>query len=166
MIQASVPRPHESRSGPAQLAPVSNVTRERFVEMVKRCKEYIHAGDIFQVVPSQRFTLPETADPLAIYRELRLLNPSPYLFFMRCGGHVVLGSSPEIHVRLTDGLIELRPLAGTSSARRHAGGGPRDREAPARGSQGAGRARDAGDLGRNDVGGSRRSAASWSTSSR
>ena len=112
LIRAPAPRASDARTGPAQLAPVSNVTRERFVEMVKRCKEYIHAGDIFQVVPSQRFTLPQTADPLAIYRELRLLNPSPYLFFMRCGDHVVLGSSPEIHVRLTDGVIELRPLAG------------------------------------------------------
>ncbi|HXX46623.1 MAG TPA: anthranilate synthase component I family protein, partial [Myxococcota bacterium] len=114
LIRAPVPRAERSRSGPTQLAPVSNVTRERFIEMVKRCKEYIHAGDIFQVVPSQRLTLEGSCDPLSIYRELRLLNPSPYLFFMRCGDHVVLGSSPEIHVRLTDGTIELRPLAGTA----------------------------------------------------
>jgi anthranilate synthase component 1 len=82
--------------------------------MVKRCQEYIHAGDIFQVVPSQRFTIPQRCEPFQIYRQLRVLNPSPYLFFIRCGDHVVLGSSPEIHVRLTDGLIELRPLAGTA----------------------------------------------------
>ena len=113
-LAAPAPRPPRAPARSAELAPRSNVTRERFVEMVKRCKEYIYAGDIFQVVPSQRFTLDQEVDPLAIYRELRLLNPSPYLFFMRCAGHVVLGSSPEIHVRLTDGVIELRPLAGTA----------------------------------------------------
>ncbi|MFI5316229.1 MAG: anthranilate synthase component I [Myxococcota bacterium] len=114
MLAAPAPRPAATSANPSPLAPVSNVSRERFVEMVKRCKEYIHAGDIFQVVPSQRLTLVQRCDPLSIYRELRLLNPSPYLFFMRCGDHVVLGSSPEIHVRLTDGVIELRPLAGTA----------------------------------------------------
>jgi anthranilate synthase component 1 len=108
------PRQPEVAAEAAPIAPVSNVTRERFVEMVKRCQEYIHAGDIFQVVPSQRFTIPQRCEPFQIYRQLRVLNPSPYLFFIRCGDHVVLGSSPEIHVRLTDGLIELRPLAGTA----------------------------------------------------
>ena len=108
------PRQPGVAAEPAKLEPVSNVTRARFVEMVERCKAYIHAGDIFQVVPSQRFTLPQRCEPFQIYRQLRVLNPSPYLFFMRCGDHVVLGSSPEIHVRLTDGLIELRPLAGTA----------------------------------------------------
>ena len=113
-LAAPVPRPLAAAASAAPLQPVSNTTRERFVEVVKHCKEYIHAGDIFQVVPSQRLTLESSCDPLAIYRELRLLNPSPYLFFMRCGDHVVLGSSPEIHVRLTEGVIELRPLAGTA----------------------------------------------------
>jgi anthranilate synthase component 1 len=108
------PRQPEVAAEAAKLAPQSNVTRERFVEMVKRCQEYIHAGDIFQVVPSQRFTLPQRCEPFQIYRQLRVLNPSPYLFFMRCGDDVVLGSSPEIHVRLTGDLIELRPLAGTA----------------------------------------------------
>ncbi len=108
------PRQPEVAADAAPLTPASNVTRERFVEMVKRCQEYIHAGDIFQVVPSQRFTIPQRCEPFSIYRQLRVLNPSPYLFFIRCGDHVVLGSSPEIHVRLTDGLIELRPLAGTA----------------------------------------------------
>ncbi len=114
LLAAPAPRRTPAPGPATALEPKSNVTRERFHEMVKRCKEYIHAGDIFQVVPSQRLTLEQRCDPLAIYRELRLLNPSPYLFFMRCGSHVVLGSSPEIHVRLTDGLIELRPLAGTA----------------------------------------------------
>jgi len=114
VLAGPTPRPAAAAASAAPLQPASNVTRERFIEMVKRCKEYIHAGDIFQVVPSQRLTLEGSCDPLSIYRELRLLNPSPYLFFMRCGDHVVLGSSPEIHVRLTDGTIELRPLAGTA----------------------------------------------------
>jgi anthranilate synthase component 1 len=114
MLAAPTPRPASAPVSETPLEPISNVTRERFIEMVKRCQEYIHAGDIFQVVPSQRLTLAQRCEPLAIYRELRLLNPSPYLFFMRCGDHVVLGSSPEIHVRLTGGLIELRPLAGTA----------------------------------------------------
>jgi anthranilate synthase component I len=113
-LAAPTPRPPRTVASATALEPKSNVTRERFVDMVKRCKEYIHAGDIFQVVPSQRLTLEQRCDPLAIYRELRLLNPSPYLFFMRCDDHVVLGSSPEIHVRLTSGVIELRPLAGTA----------------------------------------------------
>jgi anthranilate synthase component I len=113
-LAGPTPRPKSAPPSAAAPEPKSNMTRERFVEMVKHAKEYIHAGDIFQVVPSQRFTLAQEVDPLAIYRELRLLNPSPYLFFMRCGGDVIVGSSPEIHVRLTNGLIELRPLAGTA----------------------------------------------------
>jgi anthranilate synthase component 1 len=101
---------------PADPEPVelrSNVTRERYHEMVKRAKDYIQAGDVFQVVPSQRFTAPLRSDPRQIYRWLRVINPSPYLFFLRCGDHVVLGSSPETHVRLEDGEIILRPIAGT-----------------------------------------------------
>jgi len=114
LLAEPTPRQPDVAAEAAKLAPQSNVTRERFVEMVKRCQEYIHAGDIFQVVPSQRFTLPQRCEPFQIYRQLRVLNPSPYLFFMRCGDDVVLGSSPEIHVRLTGDLIELRPLAGTA----------------------------------------------------
>ncbi len=113
-LRSPAPAQPEPAAEAAPQAMSSNVTRERFVEMVKRCQEYIHAGDIFQVVPSQRFTIPQRCEPFQIYRQLRVLNPSPYLFFIRCGDHVVLGSSPEIHVRLTDGLIELRPLAGTA----------------------------------------------------
>jgi anthranilate synthase component 1 len=84
-----------------------------FHEIVKRAKEYIEAGDIFQVVLSQQFRLPLQVDPFSIYRHLRLINPSPYLFFLRCEGPVVIGSSPEIHVRLERGQIDLRPIAGT-----------------------------------------------------
>jgi anthranilate synthase component 1 len=90
-----------------------STTREAFHEMVKRAKEYIEAGDIFQVVLSQQFRIPLQVDPFTIYRHLRLINPSPYLFFLRCEGAVLIGSSPEILCRLEDGHIDVRPIAGT-----------------------------------------------------
>jgi anthranilate synthase component 1 len=91
----------------------ASVSREGYHDMVKRALEYIEAGDIFQVVLSQRFRIPLQADPFLIYRHLRRINPSPYLFFLRCGESILLGSSPEILVRLEDGRIDLRPIAGT-----------------------------------------------------
>jgi len=81
--------------------------------MVKRAKEYICAGDIFQVVLSQRFSLPFKLSPFSLYRALRRTNPSPFLFFLNFGDFAVVGSSPEILVRLRNGKITLRPLAGT-----------------------------------------------------
>jgi len=90
-----------------------STTREAFHEMVKRAKEYIEAGDIFQVVLSQQFRIPLQVDPFTIYRHLRLINPSPYLFFLRCEGAVLIGSSPEILCRLENGRIDVRPIAGT-----------------------------------------------------
>ena len=91
-----------------------NLTREAYHEIVKRAKEYIEAGDIFQVVLSQRFTLPLQVEPFGIYRQLRRINPSPYLFFLRAGGdRILIGSSPEILVRVEGGRIDLRPIAGT-----------------------------------------------------
>jgi len=90
-----------------------STTREAFHEIVKRAKEYIEAGDIFQVVLSQQYRVPLQVDPFSIYRHLRLINPSPYLFFLRCEGAVVLGSSPEVLVRLEDGRVDVRPIAGT-----------------------------------------------------
>ncbi len=91
----------------------SNVSRERYHEMVETAKEYIRAGDIFQVVPSQRFTLPFDLPPFALYRALRRLNPSPFLFFLDFDGFALVGSSPEILVRLRDDVVTVRPLAGT-----------------------------------------------------
>jgi len=92
----------------------SNVTRQQYEDMVRWAKEYIAAGDIFQVVLSQRFTRPSTASPLAIYRTLRRLNPSPYMFFLSLPDDLYLiGSSPEVLVRLRGRLAEQRPLAGT-----------------------------------------------------
>lgn len=91
----------------------SSVPRERFHEIVKRAKEYIEAGDVFQVVLSQRLRIPLQADPFLIYRHLRSINPSPYLFFLRMEGPVLIGSSPEILARLDHGQIDVRPIAGT-----------------------------------------------------
>jgi anthranilate synthase component 1 len=91
----------------------SNMTREQFHEMVRRGKEYIFAGDVFQVVLSQRFAVPFSLPPLALYRALRRLNPSPFLFHLDFGDFAVVGSSPEILVRLRDDQVTIRPIAGT-----------------------------------------------------
>jgi anthranilate synthase component 1 len=109
------PLPPEPRREPLR-APMDvrrSTTREAFHEMVKRAKEYIEAGDIFQVVLSQQFRIPLQVDPFTIYRHLRLINPSPYLFFLRCDGAVLIGSSPEILCRLEGRHIDVRPIAGT-----------------------------------------------------
>ena len=93
--------------------PRSNMSAEEFKAMVDRAKEYILAGDIFQVVPSQRFEIPFALPPFSLYRALRRLNPSPFLFFLDLDGYTLVGSSPEILVRLRDGVVTIRPLAGT-----------------------------------------------------
>ncbi len=93
--------------------PQSNMSQDAFHEMVRRGKEYIFAGDIFQVVLSQRFALPFSLPPFALYRSLRRLNPSPFLFFLDLGEFAIVGSSPEILVRLRDGKVTIRPIAGT-----------------------------------------------------
>jgi anthranilate synthase component 1 len=91
----------------------SNFTEAAFEDVVAASRRYIEAGDVFQVVPSQRLSAPLRQDPVDIYRKLRLINPSPYMFFVRCPGEVVIGSSPETLVRLEDREMTLRPLAGT-----------------------------------------------------
>ncbi len=96
-----------------QPEPASNMSREEFHAIVGRCVDYINAGDAFQIVPSQRFSVPFTQPPFAFYRALRRLNPSPFLFHLDFGDFAVTGSSPEILVRVRDGRITLRPLAGT-----------------------------------------------------
>ncbi|WP_417793129.1 anthranilate synthase component I [Terasakiella pusilla] len=93
--------------------PESNMTREEFHNMVHKAKEYILAGDIFQAVLSQRFTLPFELPHFALYRSLRRLNPSPFLFFLNFGEFTLVGSSPEILVRQRDGEVTIRPIAGT-----------------------------------------------------
>jgi anthranilate synthase component 1 len=81
--------------------------------MVNRAKDYIAAGDVFQVVPSQRFRMPFALPPFSLYRSLRRTNPSPFLYFLDFEGFQIVGSSPEILVRLRDGVVTIRPLAGT-----------------------------------------------------
>jgi anthranilate synthase component 1 len=93
--------------------PSSNMSPAQYVAMVDKAKEYILAGDIFQVVLSQRFSLPFTLPPFALYRSLRRLNPSPFLYFLDFGGFSIIGSSPEILVRLRDETVTIRPIAGT-----------------------------------------------------
>jgi anthranilate synthase component 1 len=92
---------------------VSNFTQPQYEQAVLKAKEYIKAGDIFQVVPSQRFHTAINVEPFEIYRALRLINPSPYMYFLRCGDETVVGASPEVMVRLEGDRIDLRPIAGT-----------------------------------------------------
>jgi anthranilate synthase component I len=91
----------------------SNVTQAEFEQMVRTAKEYIAAGDIYQVVLSQRFEAPLTADPFTVYRALRHVNPSPYMYFLRVGGRSIVGSSPEMLVRVEGRRVETHPIAGT-----------------------------------------------------
>ncbi|MFC4270374.1 anthranilate synthase component I [Sneathiella chungangensis] len=93
--------------------PTSNTTRAEYHAMVEKAKEYIRAGDIFQVVPSQRFELPFELPSLALYRALRRTNPSPFMFYLNFGEFSIVGSSPEILVRLRGGKVTIRPIAGT-----------------------------------------------------
>ncbi len=93
--------------------PESNVAQADYHAMVETAKEYIRAGDIFQVVPSQRFQVPFRLPPFSLYRALRRLNPSPFLYFLDFGSFSIVGSSPEILVRLRDGTVTIRPIAGT-----------------------------------------------------
>lgn len=91
----------------------ATVGRDEYYKMVESAKEYIRAGDIFQIVPSRRFQAEFTLPPTSFYRALRNLNPSPYLFFLKLKDFSIIGSSPEILVRLKDGKVTIRPLAGT-----------------------------------------------------
>lgn len=91
----------------------ANFSRAEFTAAVERCKEYIRAGDIFQVVLSQRFSGPLRSDPFDIYRALRTINPSPYMFFLRFGDSLVVGASPEVLVRKEGDQVDVRPIAGT-----------------------------------------------------
>jgi anthranilate synthase component I len=92
---------------------ISGFTRDGFIDAVERCREYIVAGDIFQVVLSQRMSVPFAARPVDVYRALRALNPSPYMYFVDTGTTQVVGSSPEILVRQQGGAVTVRPIAGT-----------------------------------------------------
>ncbi|WP_341366197.1 anthranilate synthase component I [Yoonia sp. BS5-3] len=110
------PMPSEARSfaEPAPIAPpVSNFAHDAYLAAVEKAKEYIRAGDIFQVVPSQRWTQDFPEPPFALYRSLRRTNPSPFMFYFNFGGFQVVGASPEILVRVFDKEVTIRPIAGT-----------------------------------------------------
>ena len=91
----------------------SNIQKNKFIAMVKKAKEYIKLGDIFQVVLSQRFEAKLTKKPLEIYKKLRITNPSPFMFYFNFSDFQIIGASPEILVRLRDNKITVRPIAGT-----------------------------------------------------
>jgi anthranilate synthase component I len=108
------PAAAEAASSPGKRAVLrSNFTQSGYEKAVLKAKEYIKAGDIFQVVPSQRFEARISVEPFEIYRALRLINPSPYMYFLRCGDATIVGTSPEVMVRLEGERIDLRPIAGT-----------------------------------------------------
>ncbi|HEX4708886.1 anthranilate synthase component I [Phenylobacterium sp.] len=115
-VMADLRRPTPALVGNGQAEPdgfTSPISRERYCEIVEQAKDYIRAGDVFQVVPSHRFRSPFSRDPFALYRSLRRMNPSPFLFYLNFGDFQLAGSSPEILVRLRDGKITIRPIAGT-----------------------------------------------------
>ncbi|OYX31292.1 MAG: anthranilate synthase component I [Caulobacterales bacterium 32-69-10] len=111
-LRAALP-PRKATQPHAQQPPESPVTRADYHRIVDIAKGYIAAGDIFQVVPSHRFRAPFPLDPFAFYRSLRRLNPAPFLFYLNFGNFQLAGSSPEILVRLRDGKVTIRPIAGT-----------------------------------------------------
>ncbi|WP_139994709.1 anthranilate synthase component I [Paenibacillus paridis] len=91
----------------------SNVTKEQFISNIEQAKQYIRAGDIFQVVLSQRFNIDTDIDPLHVYRVLRTMNPSPYMYYLKMGEEVIVGTSPEALVKVNGDRVETRPIAGT-----------------------------------------------------
>ncbi|MEZ6086467.1 MAG: anthranilate synthase component I [Pirellulaceae bacterium] len=114
----SRPAPHlqtadVEQETPDQLRIESNFSRESFAAAVQKCRQYIRDGDIFQVVPSQRFAVKTSVDPFEIYRSLRVVNPSPFMFFLQTPHCTLIGCSPEIMTRVVDGVVTVRPLAGT-----------------------------------------------------
>ena len=104
---------HPFSDTPTEIILKPKISREQFCGMVERAREYIRQGDIIQVVPSQKFTAEEKVDPVNVYRALRLINPSPYLFYLKHGDHLLIGSSPETMVKLEGGTASIRPIAGT-----------------------------------------------------
>ena len=142
-------RPSTSAASPRRL---SNFTRERYGAVVERAKEHIVAGDVFQVVPSQQFRRPTSVDPLTLYRVLRALNPSPYMYLLDNGDNQIVGASPEMLVRVHDGVVSTRPIAGHAPARRHRRGGPRLEHEILRDEKEIAEHVMLVDLGRNDVG--------------
>lgn len=115
-MQQPVPQRTKQNAIPAdvELGEVhSNLTKEQFIGNVEKAKEYIRAGDIFQVVLSQRFHIETEIDPLYVYRVLRTMNPSPYMYYLKMDDEVIVGTSPEALVKVNGGKVETRPIAGT-----------------------------------------------------
>jgi anthranilate synthase component 1 len=112
-LQAPCPVRPASLGAAEARVPAGNFTRESFERLVADAKEFIRAGDIFQIVLSQRFSRPFGRTPLDLYRALRTVNPSPYMFILETGEFALVGASPEVHVRLTGRKAEIRPIAGT-----------------------------------------------------
>jgi anthranilate synthase component 1 len=96
---------------------IPNMSREQYISMTTKMQDYIRSGDIFQVVPSQRFEVQYTGGAIDLYRTLRLVNPSPYMFCLEFSDFAVVGASPEVHIRCTNGKVEIRPIAGTRPRR-------------------------------------------------
>ncbi len=112
--EGEAPAPLALRDDPPEDPPfTSNLTRGEYEDGVRRVQEYIRAGDAFQIVLSQRLTVPLAVAPFDLYRALRTLNPSPYLFYLELDGFQLVGSSPEVMVRLEEGTVTVRPIAGT-----------------------------------------------------
>jgi anthranilate synthase component 1 len=114
-VERELERPlsQAARTDASTIDITSNVSREEFESMVRTAKEYIAAGDVYQVVLSQRFETTLTADPFMVYRALRHVNPSPYMYFLHLGGRSIVGSSPEMLVRVEGGRVQTHPIAGT-----------------------------------------------------
>jgi anthranilate synthase component I len=113
-FERSLPHRRENAETVRELPPpAGNMTREQYMKLVEAAKDYIRAGEAFQILPSMRMRIPFQLPPLSLYRALRRLNPSPFLFYLDFGNFSVVGSSPEILVRVRDGKVTIRPLAGT-----------------------------------------------------
>lgn len=106
-------KPEPEHKSVGEIKMKSNMSQDRFIEMVEKAKDYIRHGEIIQVVPSQKFSTDQEIDPISAYRALRLINPSPYLFCLKMGSRYLVGSSPETLLRFGGGKAELRPIAGT-----------------------------------------------------
>ena len=112
-LEQKLPHASEQDTSTPHPEPKAATPPEAYMAKVARAKEYIAAGDIFQVVLSQRFEAPFTLPSFALYRALRRVNPSPFLYYLNFGDFAVVGSSPEILVRVRDGKVTIRPIAGT-----------------------------------------------------
>ena len=143
-LSSPLPLVNGPRSRARHATPESNMTRETFERHVRTAKEHILAGDAFQIVVSQRFAARTETEPFQIYRALRILNPSPYMFFFDAGDFQMIGSSPEVLVKLEKRKATLSPIAGTRPRGTHRRRRPGARRGTAEGREGARRARDAG----------------------